>query len=322
MSHDYDDEANPQPADTPRTSGKAIASLLCGIGSLFCTFFTAIPALILGIMALSEIGKSGGQRTGKGVAIAGIVLSVVGMTLTPLMCIPILIGLMLPAVQKTREAAARMQTQNNLRQVGLAMHNFHDTNAQLPPATIYDANGKPLYSWRVLLLPYVEEDLLYKQFHLDEPWDSPNNLPLVKRMPKAYQHPMDPDANAAGNTYFQVFNGEGAMFNSDTKFGLRPSFAGPTTRQGIRDGGTFAAVADGTSNTFMVVEASQAVPWSAPRDIPFNANGPLPPLGGKFPRIFNVLFADGSIRAVPTNTPEATLKLYIQKADGMVLPGL
>jgi hypothetical protein len=322
MSHDYEDEPSREPSGAPQTSGKAVGSLVLGISSLLCTCFTAVPALILAIMALSEIGKSGGRRTGKGLAIGGLVLSILGLTLTPLMLVPILIGLLLPAVQKTREAAARIQTSNNLKEVGIGMQNFEGAYQQFPSATVYDANGKPLYSWRVLLLPHIGEDLLYRQFHLDEPWDSPNNLPLLKQMPKAYQTPADPDANAAGNTYFQVFNGPGAMFDSDTRFGLRPSIAGPTTRQGNRDGGPLVGVTDGTSNTFMVAEAATAVPWTAPRDIPFDPAKPLPPLGGRFPRVFLVLFADGSVRSVDRKTPEATLKLYIQKADGMALPDL
>src|SRR5262249_51556565 len=101
-------------------------------------------------------------------------------------------GLLIPAVQKTREAASRMQNQNNLKEMALAMHNYHDVNGKFPPAAICDKQGKPLLSWRVAILPYVEQDNLYKQFKLDEPWDSEHNKKLIAQMPKVYALPRDP----------------------------------------------------------------------------------------------------------------------------------
>ena len=87
------------------------------------------------------------------------------------------------------ENAARSQCINNLKQIGLAMHNYHAMHKTFPPAYTVDKAGKPLLSWRVLILPYLEQDALYKEFHLDEPWDSEHNRALIDRMPATYRCP-------------------------------------------------------------------------------------------------------------------------------------
>ncbi len=74
-----------------------------------------------------------------------------------------------------------------MKQFGLALHNYYDTNHCLPPAPLVDAKGKPLLSWRVAILPFLEQDNLYRQFKLDEPWDSEHNKKLISKMPKIYQ---------------------------------------------------------------------------------------------------------------------------------------
>src|SRR5438093_7201056 len=84
------------------------------------------------------------------------------------------------------EKEARQTSVNNLKQLALAMHNYHDTYGHLPPAALKNKKGKPLLSWRVALLPFVEEDKLYKEFRLDEPWDSAHNKKLLAKMPKLF----------------------------------------------------------------------------------------------------------------------------------------
>src|SRR5262245_14860206 len=104
-----------------------------------------------------------------------------------------------------------MLASNNLKQVCIAMLAYHDEHGHLPPAVVRDRDGRPLYSWRVLILPYIEEDKLYKEFHLDEPWDSPHNLTLLPRMPKVYasagEQPPEPH-----RTFLQVLVGPGTTF--------------------------------------------------------------------------------------------------------------
>src|SRR5262249_15119582 len=96
---------------------------------------------------------------------------------------------------------AQQISENNLKQITLALIQYSDNFARMPPAVVYGPNGQPLYSWRVLILPYIEQQPLYQQFHLNEPWDSPHNMALLSQMPKTYQHPLK---KGDTDTYYQV----------------------------------------------------------------------------------------------------------------------
>jgi hypothetical protein len=284
--------------------------LILGIMTPGCNLLTGIPAIILAIMSLRDIGASGERLRGRGIAIAGIVVSVLGM----LFAFPaLLIALMLPAVQKVREASARIQSANNLQQIGLAMHNYNSTFQSLPadnvkagPGGALAANyGKPGLSWRVALLPYLGEDLLYKQFHLNEPWDSPHNTTLLTRIPKVYQHPNgDSSKTAAGFTYYRVFVGPQTAFD-------------PTAGHPIHLPGDFP---DGTADTLLVVEAAEPIEWTRPEtsEFEYGLNKPLPKLG-IFSSGFNVLLADGSTRYAQKNISETTLRALITRNGGDVV---
>jgi prepilin-type processing-associated H-X9-DG protein len=286
------------PPGETATSGKAIASLLLGLSSFLCMFVTGIPAIILGSSAQGDIRRSGGRITGGGMATAGIVLGAVGCSL---MTFSVLIALLLPAVQAAREAARRAQCVNNMKQIGLAMHNFHSQRNTFPPAAITDRQGRPLLSWRVAILPYIEQDSLYQQFHLDEPWDSPHNLTLLRQMPQTYACPSQPNLAGTGNTTYQVVVGPNTMFTGNPK-GVR-----------LQD------VTDGTSNTILVGEASRPVPWTAPQDIDMAAGAPMFGLGSKHPGGFNVLFADGSVRFIKTSIAGIVLHNLLTRAGGEVI---
>ena len=211
------------------------------------------------------------------------------------------VGLLLPAVQKVREAAARMTSSNNLKQIGLAMHNYESANQAFPPAAIVNKKGKPLLSWRVMVLPYLEQDALYKKFKLDEPWDSPNNLPLSKITVKVYT---DPRVVAEpGMTYYKVFVGKDAGFQ-------------------LLKGRSFPSITDGLSNTLLAVAAGDPVPWSKPEDIEFDMDKPAPDLSKPFAQLL-VAFMDGSVRVLdqaPLAKNKDLLKWLINPNDGNVLP--
>lgn len=191
----------------------------------------------------------------------------------------IMVGLLLPAVQAARESARRASSANNMKQIALAMHNYASAFASLPPRANFDKQGKPLLSWRVHLLPYFDAEALYKQFHLDEPWDSPHNRPLISQMPAVYKNPSSM-AKAGMTTYLAVC-GKGLMFDGN-------------------QGRKFADIRDGTSNTIMVVEANddRAVPWTKPDDWQPDASQPLAGVGRAHPGGFEVAFADGSVRLI------------------------
>jgi hypothetical protein len=318
-----DDDDRDRPPPPSGTSGKATTAFILGLLSFCLGPLLGIPALIFAILGLSEIGKSRGRLGGKGLAVTGLVLSCFSILVTPLLLIAVLV----PAVQKVREAAARAQDQNNLKQISLALTHFALTyQGHLPPPVVYSKDGRPLYSWRVLILPFVEEQPLYARFKLDEPWDSANNLPLAKHMPKLFAHPMDPDAGRQGLTHYQLFVGTDASVKRrpiflDHQLGRVPaSFVGPelfmATGAALRYPG---AIEDGTGQTILVAEAAVPVPWTKPADLPYAADQPLPKLGGLFGGGYNVAMADASVHFLSDRISEDTLRNAITANDGMPL---
>jgi len=235
---EIDDRLQSQPL---RGSRKAVVSLILGVFSLFCNVLAGLPALLLGIWALRDISRSGGRLSGQGLAIAGIVAACACTLLSCVIAVPVGIGILVPAVQKIREAAVRAESMNNLKQIALAMHAYHDANhGRFPAAAICDKNGKPLLSWRVAILPYIGQEPLYRQFKLDEPWDSPHNIQLLGHLVKTYRSPGDM-VTPPDHTHYQVFVGNGAAFDKTRRYGM-PDFR------------------DGLSNTVLIVEADKAVP--------------------------------------------------------------
>ncbi|WP_083712634.1 DUF1559 domain-containing protein [Paludisphaera borealis] len=215
----------------------------------------------------------------------------------------VLVALLLPAVQAAREAARRAQCVNNLKQIGLAFHN-HDAVTGAFPGDIVDKDGKPLLSWRVAILPFIEQQELYNQFKLDEPWDSPHNKPLLSQIPTIYRCPSDPRPDSTLTSYLG-FDGPGGFLEKGRKV-------------------QFEDVTDGASKTFAVVEAAEGVPWTKPADLPFDPKAPssLFGAGSKHPGGFNALFVDGSVRFMNRATDAKTLKALITRNGGEAIdPG-
>jgi len=158
----------------------------------------------------------------------------------------------------------------------MALHNYASVKGCLPPVAVTDKAGQPLLSWRVLVLPYIEQDSLYRQFHLDEPWDSPHNIQLIERMPRTYEPFRNKDKFRPGLTFYRSFQGKGT----------------PLTENASLD-----EFANGTSNTLLVVEAAEPVPWTKPDEIPYDPQAAVPEIGGLSKMDVRVLMADGSVHS-------------------------
>ncbi len=239
--------------------------------------------------------KSGGLGTGAIVAIVGGVLALV-------MCVcagPVMIAVLLPAVQKVRESAARMASTNNMKQIALGMHANSDATGVLQgPFAAGLAGPATGHSFRVGLLPYIEQGNLYQQIDLTQPWNSVKNAAATGASVKTYLDPSNP-ASLGTATPYRLFVGPGALFDGTAKM---PKFQDIT---------------DGTSNTILAVSATQTVPWASPQELPYGPGIPLPPLGA-YPRAggFVTVFADGSVRFLRSSIAEADLRSLIEKADG------
>lgn len=224
---------------------------------------------------------------------------------------PVAVALLLPAVQAARTAARRIQGVNNVKQIVLGVHNFHDTYNGMPPAYIPDANDKPGLSWRVAILPFIEQQNLYNQFKMDEPWDSEHNKKLIPLMPKVYRS--ETSRAEPGKATYLGIGGPKGMF-------VPPAGKGKMWKPGI----TFAAVTDGLSNTAMIVEVADdaAVIWTKPDDFIPNEKDPFKGVG--FVRnggseLVTVGMADGSVRSLTRTISAKTWLLMLDKADGMVV---
>jgi prepilin-type processing-associated H-X9-DG protein len=233
-----------------------------------------------------------------------VVLMVVGGAFGVLViCGGILLALLLPAVQSAREAARRTQCMNNLKQIGLALHMYHDEYNTFPPAFVADASGRPMHSWRVLILPYLDQRSLYNEYDFSEPWDGPTNSRLLPRMPRVFACPSDPTSGTT--TDYAGVLGEQCVFH-----GTQP----------VR----ITDISDGPSNTLVVGEVVGAkIPWMKPDDIDIALHpglGDRDGFSGNHPGGVIFLLCDGSVRFISLQVNQQTLKALFTRA-GNEVPG-
>lgn len=208
--------------------------------------------------------------------------------------------------QEPREAELIVRSAANLRKIARGIHAYLDANKRFPPPAIYGADGKPLLSWRVAILPYIGEKALYDQFNLDEPWDGPHNKPLLEKMPKVYT-PVMSQSRPTDATYYQGFTGKSAFFESKRGIAM------------VEARNPFPEIPDGTSNTLMVVEAGNAVPWSKPEDLHYMPGQPIPKLGGQFKNGFVALTADGATHFIDRSLDSQILNAIITRNGGEII---
>lgn len=196
----------------------------------------------------------------------------------------VLIGLLLPAQQTSCGGSRAMNSSNKLKQIGLALHNYHDLYGVFPPAYVEDEAGKPLYSWRVLILPFLEEDALYQQFDLTQTWDSDANVALVGEMPDVFASPYAYERAPLGETSYLAL--------VDLPKGRTVLRAGESR--------TLAEIPDGVSGTAMVASRPDCfVIWTEPVDVDpleFLASAAEVKPTEKNPEVVLVLLADGAVR--------------------------
>lgn len=204
-----------------------------------------------------------------------VAIAVVGM----------LVALLLPAVQAAREAARRNAALNDAKQIMLALFDYESANGHFPSYASFDESGKPLLSWRVHILPYMEQQALYERFHLDEPWNSPHNKALIPLMPEEFNDPSSRFSPKDGKSSYLGVLGEDYFFAGDKKER------------------TFARISDGTTRTvsFVQVDDAHAAVWTKPQDWSPDDDDPLTGLGGLHAGGFLAGFCDGHARILPND---------------------
>ena len=226
-----------------------------------------------------------------------LVIVVAVSVLAILVCGGVLVGLLLPAVQSARGAARRAMCMNNMKQIGLAIHSYHSVYGEFPPAYVADENGRPMHSWRVLILPFLDQDWLYQMYDFEKPWDHLDNMALADMMPAIYRCPGEPMISSSETSYLMLV-GPGAFSE------------GPTGRR-------IQEFTDGTSNTMMITESvGSGICWLEPRDCDvqrqtFRINdGTAGGLQSAHPGKVNVVFADGAAYSLDEGTDPQTVRAW------------
>ncbi len=235
-----------------------------------------------------------------GCVIAAIVVAFAGVAL---FCFAgIGLALLLPAVQAAREAGRRSQCMNDMKQISLALLNYHDVYHSFPPAFVADADGKPMHSWRVLILPFMEQNQLYQQYDFNEPWNGPKNSRLASQMPAQFRCPSDSvDGN---NTNYVAVVGPETVWPGAAPVGVR-------------------AIRDGTSNTILLVEnVGAGINWLEPRDLTLDEalrgiNPPHQPgISSHHPGGADAVFCDGHVQYLSDELNPNTLRALLTKDGG------
>lgn len=265
-----------------------------------------VPALVvLGVWAVVFVSRSRPRA-----------LAAVGVLLWFGFCGSVLV---LPALQGTRTGPSRMECPYKLKQIGFALRNYHDVYGTFPPAYVADKNGKPMHSWRVLILPFMEYREVYDAYDFTEPWDGPKNRKLAASVPEIYVCPDRPTSGGQGGSHPSYF----------AVIGPRTVWPGAESRQigEIKD-------ADGLSQTLMVVESHLPdVAWSEPRDLSFDeamrllSSQDSSRLGGHLIEDFfyerysgrHAVLADGSVHFLRPGLPRDTAVAVLTIDDGRSL---
>jgi len=213
--------------------------------------------------------------------------------------IGLLVALLTPAQRTSRPAARRSQCKNNLKQIELALLNYQEAWHGLPPAYTVDAEGKPLHSWRTLILPFLDQAPLYQTIDLSKPWDDPANADAMQKALPVYRCPSNAVSPPNHTTYF--------------------ASVGPNSFLRPAESRDLSEITDRRSETLMIIEgpADRSVPWMSPHDadealiLSIGPKSRLSHEGGS-----HAALVDGSVRLLPDSIPAATRRALISVAGG------
>jgi prepilin-type processing-associated H-X9-DG protein len=239
------------------------------------------------------------QRQTKRIALTLVELLVI------IAIIGVLVALLLPSVRTGREAARRNQCQNNLKQIAIALKRYEKANGALPPAYTTDADGKPLHSWRTLILPYIEEQALYESIDLTKPWDDVANAEAARTSVFTYQCSSTTDDDNR-TTYLAVVS--------------------PTSCFRAAEPRSVSEITDRASETLMVIEvdSEHADPWMSPEDahetLVLGLGGPKSRT--PHPAGMNAAFVDGHVQFLSFEMPADVRRAMISIAGNESLDGV
>lgn len=256
-----------------------------------CGQTITVPGSSTAGVAAPSSGKSSGKSSSAPVIIAVVAGSLVVM----LFCGGILVALLLPAIQAAREAANRTVCMNNTKQIAAALLNYESAYGSFPPAFVADENGRPMHSWRVLILPFIEEEGLYSQYDFDKPWDSPENLALADFMPSVYMCPSNPGSDITLTSYLAI-TGPGTAFPGNRSTRMKDFL-------------------DGMHKSILVIEAAdKGVNWLEPTDLDVSrmtfrpGSGPGDPSSSHSGGIVITGFADGHVDTIHDDVDPAVFQ--------------
>jgi prepilin-type processing-associated H-X9-DG protein len=237
------------------------------------------------------------------VPVMAAVVAVVAVMLVGVVVLTVL----LRSLSGTQETAWRLACADNLKQIAQAMRQYEVVYGSFPPAYVPDKHGKPLCSWRVLLLPYLGQQALYDQYHLDEPWNSPNNRPVSDLAIGLFQCPAQPDAREPVTYYVMV--------------------VGQDTISSGRESRKITDITDGLADTIMLVEvADSTIRWAEPEDLHFDRlnftiNGSKRQAISSYHRGgVNAAFCDGSVRFLSDSINPQLVKAMLTIGGGEPIP--
>jgi prepilin-type processing-associated H-X9-DG protein len=211
------------------------------------------------VPAASSVARPATAKSTSAALVLGIVVGVCVLGVV-VVCGGILVARLLPGIQSARQAARQTECRNNLQQIATAIFEYRQRYDTFPPPYLADHNGRPMHSWRVLILPFLGERALYARYRFDQPWDSPANRAVAETIPRVYRCPAAPAGSGCETSYMMI--------------------VGPRSFSTVTGPRRLGEFPDGAVGTLMLVETLDAgIDWAEPRDfevqrMSFEINGP------------------------------------------------